>query len=51
VWGGGGGGGPMNDFSLVLIPSPILACMWKTGMWWPVDPQMQQTRLDDYRDS
>jgi multidrug resistance efflux pump len=50
--GGMGGGGPMNDFSLVLMTLANPGLHVKTGdVVGQFDPQMQQTRLDDYRDS
>jgi len=50
--GGLGGGGPMNDFSLVLMTLAKPGLRVKTGdVVAQFDPQMQQTRLDDYRDS
>jgi len=50
--GGLGGGGPMNDFSLVLMTLAKPGLHVKTGdVVAQFDPQMQQNRLDDYRDS
>jgi HlyD family secretion protein len=50
--GGMGGGGPMNDFSLVIMTLANPGLHVKTGdVVGQFDPQMQQTRLDDYRDS
>ena len=50
--GGMGGGGPMNDFSLVLMTLAKPGLHVKTGdVVGQFDPQMQQTRLDDYKDS
>jgi HlyD family secretion protein len=50
--GGGGGGGPMNDFSLVLMTLAKPGLHVKSGdVVGQFDPQMQQTRLDDYKDS
>jgi HlyD family secretion protein len=50
--GGGSGGGPMNDFSLVLMKLADAGLHVKTGdVVGQFDPQMQQTRLDDYKDS
>jgi HlyD family secretion protein len=50
--GGVGGGGPMNDFSLVLMKLANAGLHVKTGdVVGQFDPQMQQQRLDDYRDS
>src|SRR5271157_5047465 len=50
--GGGGGGGPMNDFSLVIMTLANAGLHVKTGdVVGQFDPQMQQQRLDDYKDS
>jgi len=50
--GGVGGGGPMNDFSLVLMKLANPGLHVKTGdVVGQFDPQMQQQRLDDYKDS
>ena len=50
--GGGGGGGPMNDFSLVIMTLANPGLHVKTGdVVGQFDPQMQQQRLDDYKDS
>ena len=50
--GGVGGGGPMNDFSLVLMKLADAGLHVKTGdVVGQFDPQMQQQRLDDYKDS
>jgi HlyD family secretion protein len=48
----GGGGGMMGDFSLVLMKLAKPGLHVKTGdVVAQFDPQMQQQRLDDYRDS
>jgi multidrug efflux pump subunit AcrA (membrane-fusion protein) len=48
----GGGGGPMGDFSLVLLSLSKPGTPVKIGdTVAQFDPQMQQQRLDDYRDS
>src|ERR1035437_9212863 len=48
----GGGGGGMNDFSLVLMKLAKPGLHVKSGdVVGQFDPQMQQTRLDDYKDS
>jgi HlyD family secretion protein len=50
--GGGGGGGPMNDFSLVLMSLAKPGLHVKVGdVVGQFDPQMQQQRLDDYKDT
>jgi len=50
--GGVGGGGPMNDFSLVLMKLANPGLHVKSGdVVGQFDPQMQQQRLDDYKDS
>ena len=50
--GGMGGGGPMNDFSLVIMTLAKPGLHVKIGdVVGQFDPQMQQTRLDDYKDS
>ncbi len=55
--GGGGGnpggpGGPMGDFSLVLLRLAKPGTPVRTGdVVAEFDPQMQQQRLDDYKDS
>jgi multidrug efflux pump subunit AcrA (membrane-fusion protein) len=50
--GGVGGGGPGNDFSLILMKLADPGLHVKTGdVVGQFDPQMQQQRLDDYRDS
>ena len=47
-----GGGGPMNDFSLVIMTLANAGLHVKTGdVVGQFDPQMQQQRLDDYKDS
>ena len=49
---GPGGGGPMGDFSLVLLRLAKPGTPVKTGdVVAEFDPQMQQQRLDDYKDS
>jgi HlyD family secretion protein len=50
--GGGGMGGPMGDFSLVLLRLAKPGTQVKTGeVVAEFDPQMQQQRLEDYKDS
>ena len=50
--GGGLGAGPMGDFSLILMTLAKPGGMVKPGdTVAEFDPQMQQQRLDDYRDS
>jgi HlyD family secretion protein len=50
--GGMGGGGPMNDFSLVLMSLAKPGLHVKVGdVVGQFDPQMQQQRLDDYKDT
>jgi len=50
--GGVGGGGPGNDFALILMKLANPGLHVKTGdVVGQFDPQMQQQRLDDYRDS
>lgn len=48
----GGGGGPMNDFSLILLRLAKPGTRVKAGdIVAEFDPQMQQQRLDDYKDT
>jgi HlyD family secretion protein len=48
----GGGGGGMNDFSLVIMALAKPGLHVKTGdVVGQFDPQMQQMRLDDYKDT
>ena len=50
--GGLGGGGPQGDFSLVLLRLAKPGTRVKTGdVVAEFDPQLQQQRLDDYKDS